>query len=123
MMFRFRCLAPVLISACSVLAFPAGAQTVGLGLAQASNCLSCHQVDRKVVGPAFKDIAERFHGNPDAADYLANSILEGSRQRWGPVPMPRQTHVSKADARTLAEWILSLSDPARDLVGSAQRPE
>jgi len=89
----------------------ASAETVGLGLAQASNCMSCHRVDRKVVGPAFSAIAERFAGNPEAADYLAQSILDGSRGRWGPVPMPRQAHVSPKDARALAQWILSLNGP------------
>lgn len=93
---------------------PAGvaqAQTVGLGLAQANNCMSCHRVDRKVVGPGFAAIAERFAGNEEAADYLAQSIVEGSRGRWGPVPMPRQAHVSPADAQKLAQWILSLNGP------------
>lgn len=87
----------------------ANAQTVELGLAQASNCMSCHRVDKKVVGPGFKAIAQRFAGNPEAVDYLANSIINGSRGRWGPVPMPRQAHVSKRDAQTLAQWILSLN--------------
>ena len=113
---QFSCLALALAGICSMLAFPAGAQTVDLHLAQANNCLSCHRVDRKVVGPGFAAIAERFAGNPGAVDYLAQSILMGSQGRWGPVPMPRQTHVSKADARTLAKWILSLdgSDPKLD---------
>ena len=88
----------------------ASAQTVDLGLAQASNCMSCHRVDRKVVGPAFSAIAERFAGNAEAADYLAQSIINGSRGRWGPVPMPRQAHVSPKDARALAQWILSLNE-------------
>lgn len=87
------------------------AQTVGLGLAQANNCMSCHRVDRKVVGPGFAAIAERFAGNAEAADYLAQSIVDGSRGRWGPVPMPRQAHVSPADAQKLAQWILSLNGP------------
>ena len=89
----------------------APAQTVGLSLAQTNNCMSCHQVDRKVVGPGFSAIAQRFVGNPDAAAYLAQSIINGSRGRWGPVPMPRQAHVSETDAQTLAQWILSLNEP------------
>lgn len=94
---------------------PASAETVGLGLAQANNCMSCHRVERKVVGPAFSAIAERFAGNADAADYLAQSIVNGSRGRWGPVPMPRQAHVSPKDARALAQWILSLDEPEPQL--------
>lgn len=87
---------------------PAAAQTVGRDLARANNCLSCHQVDRKVVGPGFSAVAERFAGNDEAVDYLAQRIIDGSRDRWGPVPMPRQTHVSQEDAQALAQWILSL---------------
>lgn len=88
----------------------AHAQT-GLGLAQTNNCMSCHRVDRKVVGPGFISIAERFAGNAEAANYLAQSIINGSRGHWGPVPMPRQPHVSEKDAQTLAQWILSLNEP------------
>ena len=91
----------------------AAAQEVGgLELAQAKNCLGCHQVDRKVVGPAYSAIAERFSGNAEAAQYLAHSILNGSEQRWGPVPMPKQDHVSEQEALALAQWILSLNAPA-----------
>lgn len=89
----------------------ASAQSVGLGLANANNCMSCHRVDRKVVGPGFSAIAERFAGNSEAAEYLANSIVNGSRRKWGPVPMPRQAHVSPEDAHTIAEWILTLHEP------------
>lgn len=106
----------VLFFAASIYAGPVSGQTVGLGLAQANNCMSCHRVDRKVVGPAFSTIAQRFAGNPEAADYLAQSIVNGSRGRWGPVPMPRQAHVSPNDARALAQWILSLNDSPADKV-------
>lgn len=110
-LFRFRRVVNALVAAlCFLAVSPTTAQTVGLSLAQSSNCLSCHQVDRKVVGPGFKVIAERFKGNPDAVDYLVHSILMGSRGRWGAVPMPRQTQVSEADARLLAQWILSLNN-------------
>ncbi|WP_325442548.1 c-type cytochrome [Pusillimonas sp.] len=95
----------------AVAASAASAQTVGLGLAQTSNCMSCHRVDRKVVGPGFTAIAERFAGNAEAVDYLAQRIINGSSGHWGPVPMPRQVHVSEKDAKTLAQWILSLKEP------------
>lgn len=112
---HFRCLVLVLVGASSMLALPAAAQTVELSLAQTNNCLSCHRVERKVVGPAFAAIAERFANSPDAVDYLAHSIINGSRGRWGPVPMPKQAHVSESDARILAKWILSLSGGEPDL--------
>lgn len=120
MMSRIPSLVLALAGVCSTLALPVQAQTVELSLAQASNCLSCHQIDRKVVGPGFTAIADRFAGNPDAIDYLAQSIQMGSRGRWGPVPMPRQTHVSKADARALAQWILSLNSAGQKSSNSTQ---
>lgn len=99
-----------------VAAGSASAQSVGLQLAQANNCMSCHRVDRKVVGPGFAAIAERFAGNDEAAAYLAQSIVNGSRGHWGPVPMPRQAHVDDDEAKALAQWILSLD-------GNEAKPE
>lgn len=91
---------------------PAAAQTVALDLAQAKNCLSCHRVDKKVVGPSLTVIAERFAGQEGAQGYLAQAIRNGGRGRWGPVPMPAQPQVSPADAQLLAAWILSLAEKA-----------
>lgn len=89
----------------------AHAQMVGVDLARAKNCLSCHQVDKKVVGPAMTVIAERFAGGQEGAqDYLAQAIRNGGRGRWGPVPMPAQPQVSQAEAQLLAAWILSLAN-------------
>ncbi len=77
-------------------------------LAQSKNCMACHAVDKKVVGPAFKDIAAKFGSQPGAADMLAQKIVKGSSGVWGPVPMPANTQVSAAEAKTLANWVLSL---------------
>ncbi|MEN5178947.1 c-type cytochrome [Comamonas odontotermitis] len=77
-------------------------------LAQSKNCMACHSVDKKVVGPAFKDIAKKFGGQAGAADMLAQKIMKGSSGVWGPVPMPANTQVSEAEAKTLANWVLSL---------------
>ena len=77
-------------------------------LAQSKNCMACHSVDKKVVGPAFKDIAKKFGGQAGAADMLAQKIVKGSSGVWGPVPMPANTQVSEAEAKTLANWVLSL---------------
>lgn len=84
-------------------------QSAGLQLARSNNCLACHQVDQKRVGPAFTVIAERFAGNEGAGAHLAQSIMKGSRGQWGPVPMPAQPHVSDANAQLIAAWILSLN--------------
>ena len=77
-------------------------------LAQAKNCMACHAVDKKVVGPSFKDVAKKFGGQAGAADMLAQKIQKGSSGVWGPVPMPANTQVNEADAKALANWVLSL---------------
>lgn len=101
----------VAVSSLGMLVFSAGApaQTTGQDLAKARNCLACHQIDARRVGPAFTLIAERHAGQPSAQDYLADTIRSGGRGRWGAVPMPAQPQVSPDDARAIAEWILSLA--------------
>ena len=89
---------------------PASAQLAGPGAIKANNCAACHQIHHKRVGPPFQQIANRYAGVPDGASYLANSIRTGSRGKWGSVPMPAQSQVSEDQARTIAEWILTLSD-------------
>ena len=75
-------------------------------LAQKNACLACHATDKKLVGPAYQDIARKYAGQKDAADALARSIKAGGSGKWGPVPMPAQAALSDADAKTLAAWIL-----------------
>jgi cytochrome c len=77
-------------------------------LAQAKNCLSCHTVDKKIVGPAYKDVAKRYAGQKDAVDKLASKIMKGGAGVWGVVPMPVNSQVNEADAKKLATWVLSL---------------
>ena len=74
-------------------------------LAQKSGCLACHAVDKKVVGPAYQDVAKKY-GATMKADELAKRIKAGGSGHWGPVPMPPQPALSEADAKTLATWIL-----------------
>lgn len=71
-------------------------------------CLGCHQVEKKRVGPAFLTIAKRYQEADHATDYLVDAIRSGSRGRWGAVPMPAQTHVSEAEALLITEWLLSM---------------
>ena len=78
-----------------------------LALAASKNCMSCHAVERKVLGPSFKDVALRYKDDKDAAAMLASKIMKGGKGVWGPVPMPANNQVSEADARKLAGWILS----------------
>ena len=76
-------------------------------LAKAKNCMACHAVDKKLVGPAYKDIAAKYAGQKDAEDKLAQKVIKGGGGVWGPVPMPANTQVSDAEARTLVKWVLS----------------
>ena len=76
-------------------------------LAKSSGCLNCHMVDKKLVGPALKDVAAKYKADPKAVDYLAGKIQKGSQGVWGPVPMPPNAKVNEADAKTLAKWILT----------------
>lgn len=75
-------------------------------LAQKNACLACHATDKKLVGPAFQDVAKKYAAQPDAQAYLAKSIKAGGSGKWGPVPMPAQAALSDADASALAAWIL-----------------
>lgn len=77
-------------------------------LAKSKNCLACHAVDRKLVGPAYQDVARKYAGQKDAATKLASKIMKGGSGVWGAVAMPANTQVNEADARKLADWVLSL---------------
>ncbi len=79
-----------------------------LALAKSKNCLACHAVDKKVVGPAYKDVAAKYAGQGDAVAKLSAKILKGGSGVWGPVPMPANTQVNEAEARKLAAWVLTL---------------
>jgi len=78
-----------------------------LALATSKNCMSCHAVDRKVLGPSFKDVAAKYKDDKGAADMLATKIIKGGSGVWGQIPMPANNQVSEADAKKLAAWILS----------------
>jgi cytochrome c len=75
-------------------------------LAKAKNCMVCHAVDKKMVGPAYKDVAAKYAGQKSAEDKLAQKIIKGSVGEWGQVPMP-PNNVTEKEARTLVQWILS----------------
>ncbi len=76
-------------------------------LAQKNACMACHAVDKKVLGPAYQEVAKKYAGQKDAAAQLAASIKKGGSGKWGPVPMPAQPNLSEADAQALAAWILA----------------
>lgn len=76
-------------------------------LATSKNCMTCHAVDKKLVGPAFKEVAAKYAGQ-NVVDKLATKIMKGGSGVYGPVPMPANTQVNEADAKKLAAWVLSL---------------
>ena len=77
-------------------------------LAKKHNCLACHAVDKKLVGPSYKDVANKYAGQKDAVDKLAVKIQKGGSGVWGAVPMPANPQVTEAEAKQLAQWVLSL---------------
>lgn len=76
-------------------------------LAKAKNCLACHAVDKKLVGPSYKDVAAKYAGQADAAAKLATKVQKGGVGAWGQIPMPPNPQVNDADAKALVAWILS----------------
>ena len=78
-----------------------------LQLATAKNCMACHAVDKKLVGPSYKDVAAKYAGQPDAAGKLEAKVVKGGSGVWGPVPMPANNQVSADEAKKLVTWILT----------------
>ena len=78
----------------------------GADLAKAKNCLSCHAIDKKLVGPAYKDVAAKYKGDKGAVDKLAAKIKAGGKGVWGEIPMP-PNNVTPEEAKTLVTWVLS----------------
>ena len=79
-----------------------------LELATKSGCTACHQVDKKVVGPAYKDVAAKYKGDAKAEAMLADKVKKGGVGVWGQVPMPPNAAVKDEDVKTLVKWILAL---------------
>jgi cytochrome c len=91
----------------SVLLLASSSSFANLELAQKNACMACHGVENKVLGPAYKAVAEKYKGNKDAEALVMASIKKGGSGKWGAIPMPAQANVSDADAKKLAKWILS----------------
>mgnify|MGYP001422923711 CR=1 FL=1 len=88
--------------------FAASPAFANLELAQKKNCMACHALDKKLVGPSYKDIAAKYTGQGDAADKLAAKIVKGGVGVWGQIPMPANPQVSEAEAKQLAAWVLTV---------------
>ncbi|MEJ7686499.1 MAG: c-type cytochrome [Variovorax sp.] len=97
----------LLLAAIAAIAAGAAAPAFAdLALANSKNCMACHAVERKVLGPSFKDVAAKYKDNKTAADMLATKIIKGGSGVWGQVPMPANNQVNEADAKKLATWVL-----------------
>ena len=77
-------------------------------LAKQKNCLACHAVDKKLVGPSYKDIAAKYKSDKNAQAVLAKKIREGGVGVWGQIPMPANPQVNEQEAQALAKWVLSM---------------
>jgi cytochrome c len=76
-------------------------------LAKAKNCMSCHAVATKLVGPAYKDVAAKYAGQKDAEAKLVAKVMKGGSGAWGAIPMPANPQVTEAEAKTLVKWVLA----------------
>jgi len=97
--------ASLLIAMTAAVAAPAFAQA---DLAQKKNCMACHAIDKKLVGPSYKDVAAKYAGQKDAVDKLAQKVVKGGSGSWGAVPMPANPQVTEAEAKQLVQWILTI---------------
>ena len=80
----------------------------GEALAKASGCLACHTVDKKLIGPGYKEIADRYRKDKGAEAMLVKKVKEGGKGVWGDIPMAPNAHVKDEDIKTMVQWILSL---------------
>ncbi|HJU99014.1 MAG TPA: c-type cytochrome [Burkholderiaceae bacterium] len=91
----------------SAFASQAAMADAGLDLAKSKNCLACHAVSTKLVGPAYKDVAAKYAGQKDAEAKLVQKVLKGGSGAWGAIPMPANPQVTEAEAHTLVKWVLA----------------
>jgi cytochrome c len=97
----------MLIAALSALVSTSAFAQDPAALAKAKNCMACHAINTKLVGPAYKDVAAKYAGQKGAEDKLVAKVMKGGSGVWGPVPMPANPQVSEAEAHTLVKWVLS----------------
>ena len=90
-----------------IAALACGPAFANADLATKKNCMACHAVDKKLVGPSYKDVSAKYAGQKDAVDKLTQIVLKGGSGVWGAVPMPANAQVSPAEAKQLVEWVLT----------------
>jgi cytochrome c len=82
--------------------------TLGAGLIQKNDCLTCHKLDQKIIGPAYTDVANKYTASPAVIDTLANKIIKGGSGNWGNIAMSPHPNLSVTDAQEMVKYILSL---------------
>jgi cytochrome c len=101
-----------LLAAAAAATLAAGAHAAdakaGEALAKSSGCVACHTVDKKLVGPSYQQIAERYRRDQGAEAKLIQKVKAGGKGVWGDIPMPPNAHVKDADIKTLVQWIFSI---------------
>lgn len=97
----------LIFAAAAVSALMSAPAFANVNMAKKNACIGCHAVDKKMVGPSFQEVAQKYNGQKDAATTLAKSIKAGGSGKWGVSAMPAFSNLSDADALTLATWILA----------------
>ena len=92
--------------ACSIAGAQVGDDQRALALAKQNACLGCHAIDKKIVGPSFQSVAQKYKNDPSAQTFLKNKIAKGGAGSWGVVPMPANTKLSDTDLSLLTNWVL-----------------
>jgi cytochrome c len=100
--------AVVMSAAAALILGVSGVASADQALAQKNACMSCHGVDKKIVGPAFKEVAAKYKTDKAAPDRLAKHVKEGTKDNWGKVPMPPNPQVKDEDIKKIVAWVLSL---------------
>ena len=85
----------------------AGPALADQALATSKNCMACHAMDKKIVGPAYTEVAAKYKSDKTAVDKLASKIIKGGSGVWGAIPMPANPQVNEAEAKKLAAWVLN----------------
>ncbi|MHB1083909.1 MAG: c-type cytochrome [Thiobacillus sp.] len=98
----------MMTAASAALLMMSGMASANQALAQKNACMSCHGVDKKIVGPAFQDVAKKYAGVKGAEDMLVAKVKAGGKGTWGQIPMPPNPQVSVEDAHKIVAWVLSL---------------
>lgn len=96
------------VVAAAALTLMSGAASANMDMAKAKNCTACHATDKKLIGPAFKDVAAKYASDKDAVAKLSKKVREGGVGVWGQVPMPANPQVTADEATTLVKWVLTV---------------